>query len=90
MWQIKAARRQVGNLPPGSEQDIDILFTDVRMPGGMNGLELACVTKRKRPQFHVIVTSGFYEREELPKGANFLSKPWSAFDLISAVVRAVT
>ena len=37
MWQIKAARRQVGNLPPGSEQDIDILFTDVRIPGGMNG-----------------------------------------------------
>jgi CheY-like chemotaxis protein len=71
-----------------SEQEIDVLFTDVRMPGAMNGMELARVAKRERPRLHVIITSGFYGREELPKGANFLSKPWSAVDLVSKILRA--
>jgi CheY-like chemotaxis protein len=70
------------------EQEIDILFTDVRMPGGMNGLELARVAKRRRPELRVIVTSGYFEREELPKGADFISKPWSASGLISKILRA--
>ena len=71
-----------------SEQEIDVLFTDVRMPGPMNGMELARVAKRERPNLRVIITSGFYDRDELPKGANFLSKPWSAVDLVSKIERA--
>jgi DNA-binding NtrC family response regulator len=70
------------------EQEIDVLFTDVRMPGRMNGLVLAKIAKTKRPQLRVIVTSGYYEREELPRGADFLGKPWSASDLISKIRRA--
>jgi hypothetical protein len=54
----------------------------------MNGVELARVAKRERPKLGVIVTSGFYGREELPKGANFSRKPWSAVDLISKIQRA--
>jgi CheY-like chemotaxis protein len=71
-----------------SEQEIDVLFTDVRMPGAMNGMELARVAKRERPRLHVIITSGYYDREELPKGANFLNKRWSAVDLVSRIRRA--
>lgn len=63
-------------------------FTDVQMPGSMNGMELARVAKRERPNLRVIITSGFYDRDELPKGANFLSKPWSAVDLVSKIERA--
>jgi CheY-like chemotaxis protein len=63
-----------------SQHKIDILFTDVRMPG-MNGLELARVAKRKHPELRVIVTSGQNEKE-LPTGAKFLAKPWCASDLL--------
>jgi DNA-binding NtrC family response regulator len=70
------------------EREIDVLFTDVRMPGRMNGLVLAKIAQIKRPQLRVIVTSGYYEREELPRGADFLGKPWSASDLISKIRRA--
>ena len=63
-----------------SEHKIDVLFTDLRMPG-MNGLELAHVAKRKHPQLRVIVTSGDYEKD-LPPGAKFLAKPWCASDLL--------
>jgi CheY-like chemotaxis protein len=63
-----------------SEHKVDILFTDVRMPG-MNGLELARLAKDKHPQLHVIVTSGQHEKE-LPTGAKFLAKPWCASELL--------
>jgi hypothetical protein len=53
----------------------------------MNAMELARVAKRERPNLRVIITSGFYDRDELPKGANFLSKP-SAVDLVSKIERA--
>ena len=69
-----------------SEHKIDILFTDVRMPG-MNGLELARVAKHQHTQLHVIVTSGQHEKE-LPTGAKFLAKPWCASDLLRLAASA--
>jgi DNA-binding NtrC family response regulator len=50
-----------------SEHKIDVLFTDLRMPG-MTGLELALVAKRKHPQLRVIVTSGDYEVHPVSTG----------------------
>lgn len=78
---------QALELLKGPEQDIDVLFTDVRMPGSMDGLELASVAKRKHPQLRVIVTSGYFDRKELPPGTTFIGKPWSAVDLISRIMR---
>jgi CheY-like chemotaxis protein len=70
------------------DEAIDVLFTDVRMPGSMDGLELASVAKRKRPQLVVIVTSGWFDRAELPRGTTFIGKPWAAVDLISKIQRS--
>jgi CheY-like chemotaxis protein len=67
--------------------NVDVLFTDVRMPGGMNGLELARVAKRNWPNLRVIVTSGYFAGD-FPSAA-FLRKPWSASELVSRVEQAV-
>jgi CheY-like chemotaxis protein len=66
---------------------IDVLFTDVRMPGAMSGLELARVAKRNWPALRVIVTSGYFAGD-FPS-ADFLRKPWSASELVSRVEQAV-
>jgi CheY-like chemotaxis protein len=66
---------------------VDVLFTDVRMPGGMNGLELARVARRNWPDLRVIVTSGYFAGD-FPS-AEFLRKPWSAAELVSRVEQAV-
>ena len=42
-------------------EPIDVLFTDIVMPGGMTGLDLAQEARKRRPQLKVLVTSGYAE-----------------------------
>lgn len=61
---------------------IDLLFSDVVMPGGMNGYELATRAKEKKPALKVLLTSGFTRKAVTGNGqalfsANLLTKPYS-------------
>jgi CheY-like chemotaxis protein len=70
-----------------SDEQIDVLLTDVRMPGCMDGFQLAEIAKRRRPKLGVIVTSGYIARGDVPSGTNFLHKPFSASDLVKRVTQ---
>jgi signal transduction histidine kinase/ActR/RegA family two-component response regulator len=66
--------------------DIDLLFTDIVMPGGMNGRELAEQALRARPGLRVLFTSGYTEnawaeRDYRDGGAPLLQKPYRRRDL---------
>ena len=58
--------------------DIRVLFTDVQMPGTMNGLELASLVHREWPHISVVITSGHLEPNSghLPEKAAFIAKPY--------------
>ena len=58
--------------------DIRVLFTDVKMPGPMDGLELALLVRRQWPHISVVITSGHLEPESaaLPEKAVFIAKPY--------------
>jgi CheY-like chemotaxis protein len=66
--------------------DFDILFTDVVMPGGMDGLELARQARQQRPGLRVVLTSGYSNRlqtiPELP--GILLPKPYRKKDIEKA------
>ena len=47
------------------EESIDLLFTDIIMPGGMNGYELASKCLAMQPRLKVLVTSGFEDKDEV-------------------------
>jgi CheY-like chemotaxis protein len=72
--------------------EVAVLFTDVRMPGSMDGLELARVAHSSWPWIRVIVTSGAFGRpgDSLPDDADFLRKPWLPLDLLAHVLKAAT
>jgi PAS domain S-box-containing protein len=69
---------------------IDLLFTDIIMPGGLNGKELATKARSRRPDLKVLFTSGFPGTSTGPgtrfdDGDVLLSKPYRKHDLAKAV-----
>jgi CheY-like chemotaxis protein len=72
----------------------DILFTDVVMPGGINGWELAEQARKIRPGLKVLLTSGYAletlaERGRLPVGAVILNKPYRKAELAKRLREAM-
>jgi CheY-like chemotaxis protein len=61
-------------------EEISLIFTDVDMPGSMDGLKLAHYVRGRWPPVKIIVTSGHVnvEGESLPVGAQFIPKPYDA------------
>ena len=72
-----------------SEAEFDVLFSDVVMPGGMNGVELAKQAVAQRPLLKVLLTSGYAGEsldEWLSQGAwPFLRKPFLSTELAEAL-----
>jgi PAS domain S-box-containing protein len=64
------------------EPDIDVLFSDIVMPNGMNGIELAHEARRLRPGLRIILSSG-YSRAGVPTDPDvvFLPKPYQIPEL---------
>ena len=75
-----------------SAQTIDLLFTDMIMPGSMNGRQLSDAALRRRPSLKVLFTSGYTENTvihygRLDAGVLLLAKPYRKSDL-ARMIRA--
>ena len=75
---------------PQHRKEIDLLFTDMVMPGGMTGRELADRLLCEKPRMHVIYTTGYSmdlsdSGMNLIEGVNCLFKPYDATMLVRAV-----
>ncbi|MPZ35859.1 MAG: response regulator [Rhodospirillales bacterium] len=68
--------------------DIRVVFTDVDMPGSMDGLELAHAIRHRWPPIQVVLTSGKMRpaADELPKLSRFISKPYD-IHLLTGLLR---
>ncbi len=66
--------------------DVGLVFTDIDMPGHMDGLELAAYIHRRWPAIELLVASGrpIDEGNQLPAGARFFSKPYADADIVEA------
>jgi PAS domain S-box-containing protein len=79
---------------PQLQGKIDLLFTDMMMPGGMTGRDLAERLLRDRPDLPVIYSTGYTADFDNPdvklvEGVNFLFKPYDATALTRAVRKAL-
>jgi CheY-like chemotaxis protein len=71
---------------------VDLLLTDVVMPGGMNGRQLADHARLLQPKLRVLFTSGYTEDAILRTGgldAEFLPKPYRRAELAQKVAEAL-
>lgn len=74
--------------------DIDLVFTDVVMSGGMNGLELGEIAQSRWPGLNVLYTSGYAadiltRNGQLLPGVQLLSKPYSKSQLATKIRQAL-
>ena len=60
--------------------DIQVVFTDIDMPGSMNGIKLAQAVRGRWPPIKIIATSGHFKLQagDLPDDGRFLPKPYNS------------
>ena len=67
--------------------DVRLIFTDIDMPGSMNGLKLSAAVRDRWPPVRIIATSGHFKIQagDLPLDARFIPKPYQPREIISAI-----
>jgi two-component system, response regulator PdtaR len=68
-----------------SRDDIGIIFTDINMPGSMNGVILAHAVRGRWPPIQIVVTSAKALESALPERSRFLPKPYGAEELTKTI-----
>jgi CheY-like chemotaxis protein len=70
---------------------VGMIFADVRLPGVMDGVDLAWEVKLRWPLLPVILTSGLPRERvgELPPGVDYLPKPWQPLSVLIAAEQAL-
>ena len=70
---------------------IRLIFTDVDLPGGMDGLKLAATVHVRWPPVRIIVTSGhrLVDIADMPAGSVFFSKPYAHQDVLRSIQELV-
>ena len=70
--------------------DITVVFTDIQMPGSMDGLKLAKAVRGRWPPIKILATSGLsVGAADLPEGGRFVPKPYSPVE-VTGVLRELT
>lgn len=74
----------------GAGGAVDVLFTDINLPGGMNGAELAQRARALKPELPVVYASGRYNGDDLPgrvPHSVFVTKPYNPDTLCAVLSR---
>jgi CheY-like chemotaxis protein len=68
----------------------DALFTDIRMPGTVDGLQLAALLESYFPTMPVFISSAYVRREDIRLGINFMPKPVDPYIAARVIEDAIT
>lgn len=66
---------------------IRVLFTDIDMPGSMDGLKLAAAVRHRWPPIVIVVASGLHKinMDALPDNSRFFSKPYNVHEIAATM-----
>lgn len=72
-----------------SRSDITAVFTDINMPGSIDGLKLAHAIRGRWPPIHLVITSGLQSpfENEMPANGRFIQKPYAAEQLVAELTK---
>jgi CheY-like chemotaxis protein len=86
---VATAAAALGALENG--RAVDVVFSDIMMPGGMSGVDLAREIRRRRGEQPILLTSGYADTDRWEadaEGIRILSKPYR-LDELSAALRSL-
>jgi signal transduction histidine kinase/CheY-like chemotaxis protein len=87
---VASAQDALRKLTDGA-RSVDIVFSDIIMPGGMSGIDLAREVKRQRPDLPILLTTGYGGHEELEThDFPVLRKPYNREELSAALARVAS
>ncbi|MGV8955105.1 MAG: response regulator [Cypionkella sp.] len=72
----------------GDNPVVNVIFTDVDMPGSIDGIELARIVRERFPPIQVVVTSGHRNvlQGDLPPEAKFIPKPYVSEQIVKTIL----
>lgn len=72
--------------------DVQVLFTDIDMPGSMNGLDLAENVQQRWPHISLLISSAYHRPDPgtLPDDGRFVPKPYCSDDVVQQIRDLVT
>jgi CheY-like chemotaxis protein len=72
----------------GPDQELDVLFTDIRLGGGLNGWDVAEIFRDRFPNIRVVYASGYsiQPRRDV-EGSEFFTKPYLVDEILHACLR---
>jgi CheY-like chemotaxis protein len=87
---IEAANAEEAMQHLGAGHAVDVVFTDIEMPGAMNGLDLARRLRVDFPQIKVLITSGRLSSDQAASIRPFFPKPYDIADLLEYIRQALS
>ena len=90
-WSVEAADAHQALHMLETRGDIRIVFADIRLPYGFDGLELAEIVRKRWPDIEIALTSGSIDAANaaLPDRAVFFQKPYRSQDVVPILQRMV-
>ncbi|CAO4140540.1 Sensor histidine kinase RcsC [Methylorubrum aminovorans] len=68
-----------------TESNIVLVFSDVNMPGAMNGIELGHIIRQQWPDMPILLSSGYLREDQDTNGFSLLQKPYRSTELVQAL-----
>jgi CheY-like chemotaxis protein len=65
--------------------DIHLVFTDIDMPGSMDGLKLAAAVRDRWPPINIVITTGKARPMTMPANTLFIPKPYTGENVVAAM-----
>jgi CheY-like chemotaxis protein len=84
-YSVELAHNATQGLQILCSSKVDAVFSDIVMPGGMNGIELAETIKKDFPHVPILLTTGYYQVPARPLEHVVLQKPYDETALLTAL-----
>jgi CheY-like chemotaxis protein len=84
-YEVLEADTGAGAIAQYQDHDPDVLFTDIRLPGDLDGWQIAEQCREAKPDIPVIYATGYSDQTRMVPGAVLFRKPYRSSQILAAI-----